>query len=193
MVHLNEETINEAIAATLTTNVKFIKDFPPGNEFAAQANLCSELFSCAVNLLQSFNNNYVGNLASYAWDLFHNHHAMMAFGPNVPSLSVSIKISNEGKRSLVIPPKNWPDMIAKDSVFQLGAVIYVSSQVIDAYNDKLEDAPKRAASYESEYLLSLKNTGFNQFNEYQRGIIRDFPNGIEKSLLYVRRPVIVMN
>jgi hypothetical protein len=200
MTEFTKEAFLEVLHALTTKDLKFPKDFPAGDAFVKRGELCSGIFSGGVQLLMTFPNKHISLLMSYVWDVFHHRHALMALGPKVPSLSISAAKDSTGHtRIIVIPPHDWPEAVEKDTLFQLGAVLFISSQVADVYNDRIISKESRsvmiklATSYEAEYLHIVKQMGHNDFNEYQQNVMNEFPEGIDSSLLYVRKPVDIVN
>lgn len=191
---LTKETFLEVLHALTTPNMKFPKDLPDGDALVLLGQLCSDVFTGGVDILRNSANSHISDLMSYAWDVFHNHHALLAIGPKVPSLSITAAIQRDGNsRIIVIPPHDWPDMVQQDNVHQMGAIVFVCSQVVDIYNRRVvsketkSEMVKLATSYESEFLHFVLDLGHDKFNEYQQGVMKEFPNGLDTSLLYERK------
>lgn len=200
MAELTKETFAQVLHALTTKDMKFPKDLPAGDAFVILGQLCSEIFTGGVDILRNSENPHISDLMGYVWNVFHNHHALLALGPKVPSLSITAAIQRDGSsRIIVIPPHGWPEMVQGDNVYQLGAIVFISSQVADLYNRRVvsdetkTEMVKLSTSYESEFLHFVKSLGHEKFNEYQKQVMREFPNGLDTSLLYDRKQVEIMN
>lgn len=193
---MKKSTILEVLAAFNCKKPQLLSNMDPKDPSAQKARVSSDLFTGGVHLLRTIENPVISGLMSYVWDLFHHRHVLMAMGPDVPSLSFALAGGGGGLKALVFAPHNWPDMIKKDPMMQLGAIITNGSQCADYYNDLIkgrdgvEASKNRAESYEAEYLLML---GDHPFNEYQKGILALHPKGFDPILGYVRKPIIATN
>jgi hypothetical protein len=99
-------------------------------------------------------------------------------------------------QTAVFLPKNWLEEVRRDPVLQMGALVFVGSQVVDVYNHRLVDegpsSIKRARAYEAEFLLHTRKVSPNlSFNEYQQRVMAEYPRGLQseaaQGLLYTSR------
>jgi hypothetical protein len=175
-----------------------LKDMDLGDPFAQTGYLCEQTFTAGVDTLRRFENAPIGNLMSYVWDIYHYHHVVVALGPDVPSLSIAVTKKGDLLQALTFVPHRWLEMIKEDPVMQLGALIFVGSQVTDYYNNRImtrennELSKQRATSYEAEYLRLIQGSNF-KFNSYQESVLKKYPNGFDTSLAYERKPVTPMS
>lgn len=197
MPDLDRKTIAEVIAALSTEKKRFISDLAEDHPLAVSGKACGDIFTAFVDILRNFDHPQIRGLMSYVWDIFHNRHALLALGPSVKTLSVTALVGGSGPKILIVPPQAWPEMVKDNATLQLGGVLYVGSQVADLYNGlgstktEQDDTVLRATSYESEYLLIVRSFGYQDFTEYQKGVLARCPLGLNKSLLYTRKPVVI--
>lgn len=177
---------------------------PAGDPLRVNGQKMSDAFTNGVAfLLTSFPNNHIQSLMKLVWDVVGHRIAPVALGPQVPSLSLAARLDGD---AIIFMPHNWLEMIAKDPVEQMGALVFVGSQAVDFYNGRLltsketaqEDHTntiKRARAYEAEYLKTVKG-GFPdwKFTPYQQKVLGEYPEGISTptvaSLLYLWKPFV---
>lgn len=189
----DSKTLDEIRAAF--KNQRTLEDLDKDSPLAKIGRDCQELFTSGVAILCK-SVPVISNLMLDVWEIFNYQHVVMAIGPNVPALAISVVQDSNGMiQALTFATYSWPQMAKEDPSMELGAIVYVGSQVVDYYNNKLlsqEDniiSKQRALSYEAEYLLLLKRDGMF-LNEYQEDVIAQYPNGFDQSLSYVRRAVV---
>jgi hypothetical protein len=166
----------------------------------AQMERASSLVTWGVDVLRtSFPNPRIRALMRLVWDLVGQQIVPFAYSEDVPveSLHVAAMQRTEGGpiEARVFMPANWVDLVHKDVVYQLGALVYVGSQAVDAYNAKPlgPDVVTRARAHEAEFLLTQRRAlaGWRP-NAYQRHLLRDYPKGLDSpsvvSLLYTSKP-----
>lgn len=162
--------------------------------------LIGETVTSGVDFLRSvFPNEAVQKLMKLVWDIIGHKITPIALGPQVPSISLAVFGSPALPQAAIFLPHNWLDDVKADPVLQMGALVFVGSQALDFYNQKVGRAPaqgpesvRRARAYEAEYLLTVKKMGpQTKFNDYQKKVLDDFPEGILtpaiRDLLYQSR------
>jgi hypothetical protein len=193
---MKTSTLLEVLAAFNCEKPQLLNNMDPSDPSTQKARTAQDLFTGGVHVLRTIENPVISGLMSYVWDLFHHRHVLLAMGPDVPSLSFALAGGEGGLKALVFAPHNWPEMVRKDPLMQLGAIIANGSQCVDYYNDLIKSredvraTKNRAESYEAEYLLML---GDHPLNEYQKGIRALYPKGFDPILGYPRKPIIATN
>lgn len=196
---MDKQTVVEMLAALSCDSRKFLKDFPADSSVAQNAIQAEQLFTSAVDVLRRSDNPVISDLMAYVWDVFHHRHILMAIGPQVKTITFAAASKKDGTlQGLTFLPPNWPEMVKTEPVMQMGAVLFVGSQVADFYNSRVISQEEqalvltRSRSYEAEYLLILHNGGF-PLNEYQREVLASNPTGFNPALAYPRKPVTITN
>jgi hypothetical protein len=104
-------------------------------------------------------------------------------------------------------PHEWLDQISQDPLLQMGAIVFVGSQIVDFHNERIGVSPeqaaisiKRARAYEAEYLLTLRKVSSTvTLNDYQHRVLQEYPSGLMTPsvaldrLLYTPKPVAAAN
>ena len=193
---ITKPIVEEIISAFIGENQKHLSEIDQESEGYRRAKKAESLFTWGVGYLKSevFPSLHIQRLMSFTWDVIGNKHVNLGVGPRVPTLSVAILVN---RQTAVFVPHNWIEMVNEDPIMQLGAIVFVGSQAVDAYNGRaLIDPDKimpRARAYESEFLLYLRNF---KPNEYQRGVLGDFPNGLnslDSGVLYPYKEVALLS
>lgn len=193
---MEKRTLLEVLSAFNCEKPQYLSSMNPIDPFAQQALTAQELFSGGVAALKGLDNPILSELMSYVWDVFHHRHVLMVMGPDVPSLSFALAGGKDGLRALVFAPHNWENMVTKDPLMQLGAIISTGSQAADYYNGLITGridvaiARDRAESYEAEYLRMIRS---QPLNEYQLRIRSKYPDGFDSTMAYRRKPVVPTN
>jgi hypothetical protein len=171
-----------------------MNDLPDTDPDKQKMRLMSDTFTAAVDFLRSqFPNDSIRALMAMVWDLVGHRVAPVVFGPDVPTLSFAAVQRGDVESAVIIMPHQWLERVKVDVVNETGAIVFVGSQAVDFYNDRIRDrTAMRGAAYEAEYLLTAKKLSPSYvFNEYQRGVLEDFPEGLasEKasSIVYPRK------
>lgn len=150
----------------------------------SQAKECETLFTRGVDFLRSeFPNPVIRRLASVVWDVVGQKITPVAWGLDVKVLSFVVVGHKSAPQGMVIPPLNWAKMMGQDPIMQLGALVFVGSQVIDYANDRfLNDKPNvrpRAIAYEAEYLNTVRSLSASwEPCGYQSQVLQEFPEGV---------------
>ena len=173
-----------------------IAELPADDPIAQIGNVCERLFTDGVDVLRSLiPNDRIRALARVVWDLIGNKHALVALGPDVPTLSFTAMRLRSEVRGIVLIPKSWPQMVEEDGSFmQLGAILFVGAQVVDFYNDRLFGDPAargRWHAYEAELLRTLRQLLPSwKPNDYQRQALEKYPDGLDSAgiTLYPYKP-----
>jgi hypothetical protein len=192
---LDPQKLGEILSAFRSSTHLHLEDMDEENPLAKIGRECQELFTSGVIVLRK-SVPVISSLMADVWDIYHYRHVVMAIGPNVPSLSISVVQDGKGIiHALTFAPYAWPQMAKEDPSMELGAILSIGSQVVDYYNDKLlskEDSKRskeRALSYEAEYLRLIKLGGAT-LNGYQEDVLTKYPNGFDPSFAYPRRAVV---
>lgn len=150
-----------------------------------------KVFFEGIDTLKKFDHNLLVDLAEYVSSIFQNRYAEFAIG-DVPSLTMAVLGTEDEAMHFVIAPPNWMLMCSQEPHHHFGSIVFCISQVADFYNGMMGDESvlRRARAFEVEYLNSLPNI---TLNPYQRELLAEFPNGMEPSLVYNRRPVELLN
>ena len=170
-------------------------------DIAMKAQEMEYFVTAGVDYLRSeFPNDHIRYLMSIVWDLIRNKITPFALGPNVPTLSLAIvgrKSDPSFRQPAIFAPINWLDMIEKDHVYQMGALVFIGSQAVDYHNNRLLNDPavarQRSYVYEAEYCHTVKNlTPSWQPNANQEHMMKEYPAGLKtpaiKELIYQPRP-----
>lgn len=173
----------------------------PNADMVVKAQEMEYFVTSGVDYLRSaFPNNDIRYLMSIVWDLIGNNITPFALGPDVPTLSLAIvgrKSDPSFRQPAIFAPINWLDMIEKDHVYQMGALVFIGSQAVDYYNNRLLNDPavarQRAYIYEAEYSHTVKNlTPDWQPNANQNRMMKEYPAGLKtpaiEGLIYKSRP-----
>jgi hypothetical protein len=138
-------------------------------------------FTTIIGMLK--NDTYVNNLpinllANDVWSIVGNNLCLTAVHPGVQSLSFVV-VKKELLTAAVLIPLNFVEMCKEQPYHQFGGVVFVGSQVVDFYNEKLEHSPYRAQAYEVEYILAIQRR-YADFvpDDYQQDILKKWPNGL---------------
>lgn len=136
-------------------------------------------------LKSAFPNPKINKLMSLTWDVVGNKIVPLAIGPDVPSLGVATMGAGLASKSMIFAPHAWVKMIEEDPVGQMGAIVHVGSQVVDAYNRRVlgetRASAERAKAWEAEFLLTVSEMGRGgpwRPNPYQAEILSRYPSGV---------------
>lgn len=190
---MDKSLVAQIVAAFLPGQAVHVEALSHEDEMYRRAKLAEAKFTGGVAFLRSFPNDLLQGLGVAIWDVFQHRHVVMAMGPPVPTLSFAAFGRPEAPQALVLAPHDWAEQVEADPVMQLGAIVLVGSQAVDFYNGRLqteggEGLRRRARSYEAEYLKAVSPS---VLNDYQKGILADFPEGFDPSLAYERKPVVL--
>lgn len=160
-------------------NIESLPFFHPLRE-AGEKN--SAHFTFMVDFLRSiFPNEEIRKLAALEWEMVGHRMTPIAIGP-VPSLSfVAMGNSPDDLKPVVLVPMKWHEMCEANPSYQMGAVLFVGSQIRDYYNGKIletEIVKKRSWAYEAEYLNQLMDVFPFEPDAYQQHVLDDFPHGL---------------
>jgi uncharacterized protein (DUF3820 family) len=194
---VDKQLVAEIIASFALPGVQD-KDLPEGDPTKIKAKAICDAFTSGVGFLRSaFPNENVRKLMRLVWQICGSKIVPVAMGPNVPTLS----FGKYGPRAIIFTPSNWIDLIQKDPVCQMGAVVFVGSQAADQYNDRLstleqgQESSRRARAYEAEYLHTIRKLARgHEFNAYQKAVLADMPEGLAsaKDIFYEYKPFIAV-
>lgn len=168
-----------------------VKDLPKGDETRKQAEAATFYFdSCVDYLREQFPNQGINALTTNLWRAVGNKITPAGITPNIPTLSFYAEIKPQSIATAVLVPSRWSEMVELDTNYQLGAVVFVASQVQDFTQavfsrdfSKFADRQAvitRSQQWEAEYLLTLQIIDPSaKLNDYQQQILTKFPRGIK--------------
>ncbi len=176
----------KSIVAALTGKVQYSQALPFFDPLRADGEKNSACFTFAVDLLRStFPNESIRELTALEWEMVGHQMTPFAVLEKVPTLSFASlgKQQSEGIKGLnpvVLSPLKWHEMFNENPVYQLGAVVFVGSQIRDYYNEKIFERAvvARAHAYEAEYLITMRQFGSLSLNDYQENILEKYPAGL---------------
>lgn len=184
-----EEHIKEMVATAQHAN-----DFPKDSPVRQLAESISNVFSEHVDFLRSqVPNKVIRELGALLWELVGHRVTRIAIAPEVKTLSFLGYRDAGVRRGQILVPEAWVSMVIVQPLVQMGAVVNMGSKAIDIYNDRLDNIHNRALAYEAEFLHTLlRDAPAAPLNDYQKEVIRDFPQGIEsadiKNSIYKSKP-----
>lgn len=177
-----------------------IESLPMGDPLRQVGAQVGDRITAVVGSLATvFPNEVINRLMRDVWHLLGSRTVFVALHPAAVAPTVIVLgIKNGEPEVAILFPSNWIESASADMVMAGGALIFCGSQAIDGFNQCLfgsQFAPiakKRARAHEAEYLLAVHAASPQWVpNEYQQGVLADFPEGVKsaKELLYVGRPV----
>lgn len=161
---------------------------PEAYQLAQYAKKNSDIFSNIVALCSK--NEAVpivalNDLMRLCWCVVGSGHVKMMLGLEVTTIGFTFEKMPKVNVPVIACPWNWFAKCRKDVFYQVGAVISVASYIRDYWNQKytlgsVSECMQRAGAYEAEYLnwLTTKEQPGYKLDEYQQGIVREFPNGL---------------
>jgi hypothetical protein len=165
------------------SDAKHVDDLPADDPLRAKGERIGGNFTWAVGFLRTnFPNVSIRKLAVLLWDVCGSNTVRLGLGPDVPTLTFGLM----GHDAMLFAPNNWDEMIKAEPLYQMGGVVFCGAQVCDFYSGKItstEEAQvtaRRSRGYEAEYILTLQKINRNvKLNEYQQGLLKDFPQGLK--------------
>jgi hypothetical protein len=169
-----------------------ITELSPDNTFRQKTERSVALFTEGVRIIKEMGNPRLSTLAETVWDLFHYKYLPLVYGMPVPTLFFAVTTSQE---AFVLIPEDWIVAVETEPIMQLGAIVFIGSQVVDWYNKRLplesaEMIRQRAHAYEAEYLRWFVDE--SALNGYQKAVLSEFPGGFDASLGYQAKAVMPM-
>lgn len=172
-----------------------LRDVPFDDPIAVLGKTCETLFTNGVDVLRSLvPNERVRALSRVIWDLVEHKQVLVVLGSDVRALAFVVQLHRGVQQGFVLIPQAWPEMVVADPFMQLGAILFVGTQVVDFYNDRLIGDPgaePRWLAYEAEFLRTL-GTWLPEWspNAYQREALAKYPDGINTAgvELYAYKP-----
>lgn len=195
---MNTQTVAEIMAAFVKGGER-VEKLAESDPLRAKGMMLGDRFTEGVAMLKGFPNPELRKLMSMVWDIVGNRLVPIAMGPKVPSLSFAAMGNRKKPDGIIFLPHNWQEMIEEDPVCQLGALVFVGSQAVDYYNDRVGREPeammRRARANEAEYLVTVREVSpGHKFNEWQLKMLEEFPEGLRspgiKSHLYEFKPFV---
>jgi hypothetical protein len=146
-----------------------------------------------IGTLCGFKHNpEIASLAKYTKELLEREYVVLTMG-DVPSLTMAVLGKDNMIAGLIVAPYNWIEMCDQDPPCQLGAIIFCASQAADFYNGRLsEEIKKRGEAYEAEYLKGIRDMPGLKLNDYQRHVVKSFPDGIPPEMVAPLKPIKTM-
>lgn len=139
-----------------------------------------------------FPNGVIRPLMRHVWNLFGSNTVPVALA-DVPTPSFGILGLQEGQPvPAVFLPSTWLLQGVLEPLMAVSAMVYCGSHAVDFYNGKLghldDSVAKRARAYEAEFLRTVLATwpppAGRGLNEYQQGVLADYPDGLPDDLRY---------
>lgn len=152
------------------------------------------MFDYLITFLRDdFPNKHINELCNLAFMLINQRVIVVGQGPRLPTNFGFALMGTPGDyEPMIVVREDWLSFVVNDRTMGLGAIVLAASQCRDYYNGKsikdLENCEKRAAMYEAEMLLTLKQHEDFKSNDWQQEILRRFPKGIDQRLLYPAKP-----
>lgn len=148
----------------------------------ARAQSCESAFTGIVSALKGphCRSEAIRGLASELWDIVGGGKVKTAMFDAIATLHFSVHREPTGDVGMILIPKMWPEAVLADPIFCIGGVVFTGSQAVSwQQHGRLGTAlHNRARAYEAEYLAMIRSTDSTyRFNEYQRGVLRDYPLG----------------
>lgn len=175
------QTLGEYLGELLDSGVH-VKDLPEGDPLRAKGEEFGDRFTEGVAFLKRFPNENIARLMSLVWDIVGHRVVPVALGPGVVSLTFGALKKGPKVDGIIFVPPKWNELLQRDPVFQVGALVFVGSQVVDFYNERLYEGvimQIRARAYEAEYLREIQRMSPKYaLNEYQEELLRQFPDGL---------------
>ena len=159
--------------------------------WAKQATAIEQTYTYIVDAFRRHPNPLLARLARNLWDLVHYRHVHTAVTSNVSGLIFAVMRKNKQLLPTFMMPYGWSDQFKEQPSFIAGAVLFTGCRAVDYYNGRMDVDPPhtlnaRGASYEAEFLRGLVNP---TLNEYQREVLRLYPQGYEPRFDYELRGV----
>lgn len=195
---MNTKTVAEIMASFIRGGER-VEKMPKGDPMRIKGERLGERFTEGVAMLKLWPSPDVRTLMSFVWDIVGNRVVPTALGPEVPTLTFAAMGNPAMPDGILFVPHNWEGMIQEDPVCQLGALVFVGSQVVDYYNKRVgfevEAVKKRARANEAEFLLTIKEAQpDHKFNDWQRSVLDEFPQGLRSERiqkhLYTFKPFV---
>lgn len=147
-----------ALVVSWFRDAKHVEELPPDDPELASLKRRGDAFTNGVELLRSvFPNPHINKLMGMVWDLVGHKIVPVASGAPVAVLSVAVVRERDTGQLVarIFMPDNWIAMIDSNPFYQLGALVFVGSQAVDFYNDKItsqesyKDTVTRAQAHEA--------------------------------------------
>lgn len=138
---------------------------------------------------ETFPNKHINESATLIWRLIGNKEIPVVLDQwGFPNISFAVFKKGDRECPMLILPKDFPNQVKEDPVFQLGIIAYMSSQARDFYVGRIkgnnsEEINVRARAFEAEALLTLSKMAEKEgitlhFNNLQEAILEKFPEGL---------------
>jgi hypothetical protein len=174
----------EAQILDFLQSVRDAKELSKDHPNFTEAKEVEALFTGGVDFLRSiFPNPVIRRLASVLWETVGQKITPVTWGLPVKSLSFVVVGPKSAPQAMIAAPQTWAEMVGKDPIMQLGALVFVGSQSVDyAHEHFLSDQANvvsRAGAYESEFLNTVKSLIPTwEPGTYQASVLQNFPDGL---------------
>lgn len=164
--------------------IREAKELTQDNPDYTQAKEVEALFTGGVDFLRSvFPNPVIRRLASVVYEAVGQKITPVCWGLAVRSLSFLVVGPRSAPQAMIHAPQKWADMVRKDPIMQLGALVFVGSQAVDYANDRFltdqTNVKLRASAYEAEFLNTVRSLTPNwEPCDYQTSVLQEFPDGL---------------
>lgn len=142
------------------------------------------LFLAGLDFLrQQFPNPSIVRLATVARDVLGFGLTPICVSLPVKSLTFLVAGASDALEAKIVVPKSWSRLICRDPITQLGALVFVCSQTVDFYHDRLTIDPSnirlRAHAYEAEYLNTVQQLSPTwELTDYHIQVMAEYPDGL---------------
>ncbi len=190
------ELLAEMLGA-LTAETVYQSDLAEADPNLPNLRLRSALFTAGVDALRShFPNPRISALMRRLWDLVGHNIVPVVLGADVQTLYVAAMRVGGEVTARILMPDNWPDMVTANPVLQYGALVWVGSQAVDCYSDRISAAmAPRARAHEAEFYRTWErlDPAWSP-TPYQRLVLANYPEGLDtagvQALLYEPREIV---
>lgn len=178
-----------------------VDDLPEGDPYKTVGKDVGDTITRVVGMLAvSFPNEHVNRLMGQVWHLFGSKTVpTVLYDVRSPSVAAMVVPGTGKSMTVALFPFSWALMAKANPYNAMGAMVFVGSQVVDAYNDRVRtsadgvDVRMRARANEAECLLAIqRDVPTWKPDEYQKGVLAEFPQGVEtpsvKGLWYEPKP-----
>lgn len=180
---------------------QWLEDLDPESALAKQTHTLEGLYTSLVGITSMHPSPCLARLGRHLWDVIHHRHSAVLMHSGVHRLSIGIVEHKTTKvqQCIVLVPPAWREMFEAEPLMQLGAVIFIGSQVVDHFNGRFacESAERigcRSSSYEAELLKAEERrrpaSDRSWLNEYHRHVLQTHPTGFDAEYAYAYRDVV---
>jgi len=151
-------------------------------------------------LRRLFPNPSIRRMASLVGEILANKLTPIQLGFPVRALGFLVIGDITTRQGFIAAPKNWNEMIRRDPITQIGAIVLVGSHMVDYANERFTEDPEnvkvRASAYEAEFFTTVRSLSPDwELMEYHQKILSLYPEGLAtprvRKVLYSARPLVL--